>query len=169
MTRREFAGLPVACSAMFQTARTLRAGAATANITPLLGCSLAGGMTDRIGTEVHDELHVRGLVLDNEQARLAIALVDSCVVPREIIDRAKEIIRGRIGIPPSHVLIAATHTHSAPPAAHLFQSLPDPKYTEWLASRIADCARLAVNRCSRRESAGRSGERSAWCSTAATS
>jgi hypothetical protein len=37
----------------------LRAGAATANITPALGCSLAGGMTDRRATEVHDELHVR--------------------------------------------------------------------------------------------------------------
>jgi hypothetical protein len=120
----------------------LRAGAATANITPLLGCSLAGGMTDRIGTEIHDELRVRALVLDNGHARLALAAVDSCAVPRSILDRAKELA----GLPPSHVLISATHTHSAPPAGHLFQSVPDPKYTEWLTLRIADAIKLAVNR-----------------------
>ncbi len=124
----------------------LRAGAAIANITPLLGCSLAGGMTDRIGTEVHDELHVRSLVLDNGNTRLAFAVVDSCAVPRAIIDRSKELIQSHIGIPPVNILISATHTHSAPPAAHLFQSPPDPKYTEWLTTRIADAVRLAAGR-----------------------
>jgi hypothetical protein len=142
MTRRQFFAVAAAPWPASAPAGKLRAGAATANITPLLGCSLAGGMTDRIGTEIHDELRVRALVLDNGHARLALATVDSCVVPRSILDRAKELA----GLPASHVLIAATHTHSAPPAAHLFQSVPDPKYTEWLTLRIADGIRLAVNR-----------------------
>src|SRR5262249_26374737 len=124
----------------------LRAGANVSNITPPLGCSLAGGMTDRIGTEVHDELHVRSLALDNSETRLAIAVVDPCPVPRAITDRVKELTRQHTALPPSQVLIAATHTHSAPPATHLFQSVPDPKYVEWLAVRIADCLRLAVQR-----------------------
>ena len=67
----------------------LRAGESTYNITPSLGCSLAGSMRNRIADEVHDELHVRSLVLDNGSTRLALAVVDSCVVPRKIIDRAK--------------------------------------------------------------------------------
>src|SRR5437762_11320612 len=71
----------------------LLAGAATSNITPALGCSMAGGMTDRQATEVHDELHVRALALDNGQARIAIAVVDSCSVPATILDRAKEFVR----------------------------------------------------------------------------
>lgn len=146
--RRQFLGALVAAGAWPARAAVgkLRAGAATANITPQLGCSLAGGMTDRIGTEVHDELHVGCLVLDNGNARLAIATVDSCAVPRSILDRSKELIQSHTGIPPSHVLISATHTHSAPPAGHLFQSVPDPKYTEWLTVKIADAVRLAVNR-----------------------
>ena len=107
----------------------LRAGAATYNyITPSLGCSLAGSMRNRIADEVHDELHVRSLVLDNGSTRLALAIVDSCVVPRKIIDRAKELIREQTQIPASHALVSATHTHSAPPAAHLFQSEADPAY-----------------------------------------
>ncbi|MBI3698742.1 MAG: hypothetical protein HY238_28370 [Acidobacteria bacterium] len=150
MTRRQF--LAAASCAALRPRRLraagskLRAGAATANITPLLGCSLAGGMTDRISSEVHDELHVRSLVLDNGNSRLAFAVVDSCAVPRSIIDPAKEMIRDLTGIPVSHILVSATHTHSAPPAGHLFQSVPDPKYTDWLAVRIADSVRLAINR-----------------------
>lgn len=129
-----------------RAAGKLRAGAAISNITPQLGCSLAGNMTDHIGSEVHDELHVRALTLDNGDARIAIAVVDSCAVPRTVIDRSKQLIQQHTGIAPDHVLVSATHTHSAPAAAHPFQSAPDPSYTDWLAVRIADSVRLAVNR-----------------------
>ncbi|MBI1898544.1 MAG: hypothetical protein HYS04_18725 [Acidobacteria bacterium] len=149
LNRRGFLGAGLAAlgtAAPPQRAGGLRAGAATSNITPLLGCSLAGGMTDRIGREIHDELHVRSLVLDNGINQLAFALVDSCAVPRDIIDEAKALIAKRCGIPAAHVLVAATHTHSAPPATHLFQSIPDSKYTAWLTLRIADAVQLAHQR-----------------------
>ncbi len=124
----------------------LRAGAATANITPSLGCSLAGGMKDRIATEIHDELQVRALVLDDGRTRVAFTVVDSCMAPADVIADAKRMIAEHTGIPPSHVLVAATHTHSAPPATHLFQSEPDPIYVEWLKVRISDCVRMADGR-----------------------
>lgn len=143
MTRRQFAGGAVgAAPFLLRAAGGLRAGAAVANVTPLLGSSLAGGMTDRIAADVHDDLHARALVLDDGVRRVAIVLVDSCAIAGELIQRAKR----RIGLPEEQVLIAATHTHSAPPAAHLFQSPPDPKYTDWLVERIADSVQLAVNR-----------------------
>jgi len=147
MTRRSFLASTVAARAVGAAdARRMHAGAATANITPALGCSLAGSMTNHIGLEVHDELHVKAVVLDNGQARVAIATVDSCVIPRTVFDPAKKLIAQHTGIPPSHLLLSATHTHSAPAAAHLFQSLPDPKYVEFLTTRIADCVRLAAGR-----------------------
>ena len=46
-------------------AATLRAGAATANITPPLGIEINGGTAPVIATHVHDELHARALVLDD--------------------------------------------------------------------------------------------------------
>ena len=116
------------------------------NITPTLGCSLAGGMRDNIATEIHDELHVRGVVIDNGKARIAMATVDSCAVPRAIFDRAKEMIAEHTSIPASHILLSATHSHSAPAATHLFQCQADPKYTDLLAVKIADCIRLSVAR-----------------------
>lgn len=125
--------------------RKLFAGAAMANITPALGCAIAGNMTYTPGSEIHDELHVRSLVLDNGRTRLAFAVVDSCMVPGDVIQRAKQLIQQHTGIPPVNVLVSATHTHSAPPSTHLFQSLPDPAYVEWLITRIADSVRMAVN------------------------
>ena len=127
-------------------ARRFHAGAATSNITPNLGCSLAGNMGDTLAQDVHDELHVRAIVLDNGSARVAMATIDSCAVPRPILDEAKRLIEQHTQIPASHVMLSATHSHSAPAATHLFQSLPDPKYTELLPIRIADAVRRAVKR-----------------------
>ena len=145
ISRRGFLG-GVAAAQIVRGMAGLRAGAAMVNITPTLGCSLAGGMRDNIATEIHDELHVRGLVLDNGKTRIAMATIDSCAVPRNILDRAKEIIAKHTSMPASHVLLSATHTHSAPAATHLFQSQADPKYTDLLAVKIADCIRLCVTR-----------------------
>ena len=104
MLRRAFlGGLAVAARAVRAAdARVLHAGAATSNITPALGCSLAGGMTDRIGTEVHDELHSKALVLDNGNARLANRTGRLVRDPASIIDGAKKLIAEHAKIPPSH-------------------------------------------------------------------
>ncbi|NUN96343.1 MAG: hypothetical protein HUU16_09235 [Candidatus Omnitrophica bacterium] len=125
--------------------RAFRAGAAASNITPPLGLSIAGNMHDSTGSHIHDELFARCLALDNGETRLAIVLVDSCMVPRDILDSAKNLIRGKTGIPPENVLIAATHTHSAPAATPIFQSSPDPEYAEFLIRRVADGVQRAVN------------------------
>jgi hypothetical protein len=122
-----------------------RAGAATSNITPPLGTSLNGGMADRKAAHVHDDLFARCLVFDDGATRLAIVVCDSCMLPRAAVDEAKRLIGQRTKIPPAHVLIAATHTHSAPTAAPVFQSNPDPDYLKFLTVRIADGVARAAN------------------------
>ncbi|HIE53009.1 MAG TPA: hypothetical protein EYP85_14760 [Armatimonadetes bacterium] len=122
-----------------------RAGAALSNITPWLGLSINGGMQDRIATHIHDELYARCLVLDDGTTRLAIVICDSCMIPREIFDEAKRLVQQHTGLPPAHMLMAATHTHSAPAATSVFQSDPEPEYQRFLARRIADGVRRALN------------------------
>jgi hypothetical protein len=151
MSSRRIAAGVVAAVSLFYAGRgyaqdaPLQAGAATSNITPWLGVSIAGHMGDRIASHIHDELHVRCLVLDDGTTKLAFAIVDSCMVPREVVLDAKTQIEQHTGIPADHVLISATHTHSAPAATSVFQSDPDPNYQRFLASRIADGVRRAVN------------------------
>ena len=127
------------------TAKVLRAGTAASNITPWFGLSINGGMQDHKVRHVHDELHARCLVLDNGETRLGIVVVDSCMVPREVFDQAKQMIQEHTGIAPDHLLMSATHTHSAPAATGVFQSDADEDYQRFLASRIADGVRRAVN------------------------
>jgi len=124
---------------------TFRAGAATSNITPWLGISINGGMHDRQAIHIHDELHARCLVIDNGKTRVAIAVCDSCVIPREVFDEAKRLVHEKTGLPMDHMLMSATHTHYAPTAGAAFQSEPDAAYQRFLARRIADGIRRAVN------------------------
>lgn len=148
--RRWFIGAAVAIAAGGVTSAaekptSLRAGAATSNISPWIGLSINGNMRDNKVAHVHDELHARAVVLDDGASRLAIVVCDSCMVPREVVADAKRLIRERSEIDPDHVLISATHAHSAPAAASVFQSDPDERYRQFLALRIADAVHRAVN------------------------
>ena len=124
-----------------------RAGAALSNITPKMGVPLDGTIM-QIGPakQIYDELWVRCLVLDDGEIKLAFAVVDNTMVSRQIHDAAKAMIERRIGIPASHVCIAATHTHSTPRAViGLKDDDLHREYLENLAVRIADGVVRAFN------------------------
>ena len=123
----------------------LRAGAATANITPALGIEINGGTAPGIATHVHDELHARALVLDDGTTRLAFVLVDTCLLERAVFDEAKALVFQHTGIASNHVSMSATHTHSAGSACGVHLTEADPAYRQWLPRRLADAVRLAVN------------------------
>jgi len=131
--------------AIAQQQRQFRAGAATSNITPWLGISSNGGMQDRVPQHVHDELHARALVLDDGQTRLALVTVDSCMVPRQILDGAKKLVHQQSGLPTENMLMSATHTHTAGTATPVFQSEADAEYQLFLTRKIADSVRVALN------------------------
>ena len=126
-------------------AQRLLAGAAAANITPWLGVSINGNMTDHKGASVHDQLHARALVLDDGRTRLAIVVADSCMIYQEIFDAAKKLIRERTGLPTENILMSATHTHSAPASVSVFQSDADPEYQRFLTLRLADAVQQALH------------------------
>src|SRR5687767_4039464 len=109
-----------------QEKKVFRAGAPAMDVTPTkFPISVNGGMQDRQATAAHDRLHARCLVLDDGRTKLVLAVCDSCMIPREILDEAKRRASQATGIPASHMLISATHTHSAPTVAGVFQSDPD--------------------------------------------
>jgi hypothetical protein len=97
-----------------------------------------GGMSDHFAQSAHDPLHARCLVIANDDTQLAIVVCDSCMIPREIIDSARRRAANRTGIPAAHILVSATHAHSCPTVAGVFQSDPDKQYAEFLGDRIVD-------------------------------
>jgi neutral ceramidase len=125
--------------------KVFRAGAFAVDITPTrFPVSVNGGMADRKATAAHDRLHARCLVLDDGTTRVAFAVCDSCMVPRAIVDEARELTRRATGIRKDRILISATHTHTAPTASGVFQSDPDPDYVKYLPRQIAKGIERAV-------------------------
>ena len=118
--------------------KLFRAGAFAQDITPArFPVSVNGGMQDRQATSAHDRLHARCLVLDDGKTKIAIAVCDSCMIPREITDAAKALAKEATGISPDRILISATHTHTAPTLGGVFQSDPVEAYVKELPGMIA--------------------------------
>ncbi len=116
-----------------------RAGAAALDITPPeLPVRVAGGFLEKTGTEIRDRLHVRSVVLDDGRTKLAFAIVDTCMMPQALIEAAKRRAQAACGIPIAHLLVSATHTHSAPAAMGCLGTRADEKYAAWLPGRIAE-------------------------------
>ncbi len=129
-------------------AHVFRAGAATSNITPPLGAGIVGGWSDPPATHIHDELHVRCLVLDDGTTRLAFAVVDNVQIPRSVFDAAKRMIHETTGLAPGNVMMSATHTHSSASArgsSALLFNQPLDEYQNFLVRRISDGVRRAIN------------------------
>lgn len=93
----------------------LKGGVAAVDITPTeWPLHLRGSFRPQLATSAHDPLLSRALVLGDGETRLALVVVDSCMVDRELLDRAKARAAKDSGIPVDHMLISSTHTHSAP-------------------------------------------------------
>ena len=92
----------------------LRAGAAETVITPPLGAPMAGYYTNRAATGVHDDLHAKALVLENDGVTVAFVVCDVVSLPREISEQARKIVTGKTGIAEDHVMISANHSHTGP-------------------------------------------------------
>jgi hypothetical protein len=134
-------------AALAQDKKVFRAGAYAQDVTPTkFPISVNGGMNDRLAKGAHDRLHARALVLDDGKVRIALAVCDFCMIPRKVTDAAKALAQKATGIPPDRTLIAATHTHSAPTLAGVFQSEPDEEYVRSLPGMIAAAIERANER-----------------------
>ncbi|MAR08521.1 MAG: hypothetical protein CL681_10670 [Blastopirellula sp.] len=116
----------------------LRVGAAVTNITPQeFPVIVNGGMLSNQATEVNTPLHARAIVVDDGGERLAIVVVDSCMIPRPLCDEAKQLAAQRTKIRPDRMLISATHTHTAPSCMGALGTNADLKYVPYLREKLA--------------------------------
>lgn len=124
-----------------------RAGAHVVDISPTRFPVRVNAMfTERSATNVVDPLTARALALDDGTNRVVICVVDSCMLPRDLIDRAKDEVSRHTGLSPDRLLVSATHTHSAPSAMGCLGSRVDPAYAADLPGRLAAAMTGAVAR-----------------------
>ena len=121
--------------------QSLLAGAHVQDITPPFDSLLINGgfVERRRGKMQPGDLKARCFVLQRGEISIAVAVVDSCMIPRDLCDRTKALASQKTGIPIDRIVIAATHTHSAPSTMdYCLGTMADPAYTEFLPSKIAE-------------------------------
>ncbi len=122
-----------------------RAGAAVVDIAPQKFPVRVNAMfTERTADKVVDPLTARALALDDGTTRLVMCVVDTCMMPRDLIDAAKKQASEATGIPTGRMMVSATHTHSAPSAMACLGSRVDPEYAAMLPGKVAQAMIKAV-------------------------
>ena len=117
----------------------LHAGASATNIDPpKLPVVQNGGFAKRMANAVVQSLHARSLVLRSGDERIAICVVDTCMMDRELCDRAKELVAEKTGIATDRILLSATHTHTAPSVMRCLGCPADPEYPDFLVPKIVE-------------------------------
>ena len=98
----------------------LLAGYAKTDITPKDPVPLGGygASINRFSTRVLDPLYATAVAVTGTNGETAILMsIDSLSAPLAFVKRIQEKVADAIGIPGDHILISATHTHSAPDQA----------------------------------------------------
>jgi hypothetical protein len=125
--------------------KRFRAGASAVDVTPVeFPVKVNGGFFEATATKVQDPLYARCIVLDDGSVRVAVVVVDNCLIPQELFDAAKEMANKSTGIPIERMMMSATHTHSGPAAVGALGTEPDEKYCRFLPGRIAKAVELAA-------------------------
>ncbi len=121
-----------------------KAGAAVVDVTPLkFPVFVNGGMVSRSLDKVNTRVNARALVLSDDSTKLAIVVVDSCMMGRPLLDDAKSLANKLTGIPVDRILVSATHTHSAPASMGCLGTDADPNYSPFLIEKIAEAIAAA--------------------------
>src|SRR3989440_8194089 len=148
MQRIAILSLCLIASSSFSSARAgLQVGAAVRNITPDPLLPVSGGMGKPNPTkEKRGELTARALVFRKGDVAVAAVALDLLGFPSVLGDR----VRAKVSrIPASNILIASTHTHSAPDCYAFPDGLGghtgDLKYMDFVCDRAAEAVNAAFD------------------------
>jgi neutral ceramidase len=127
----------------------MHVGAAEVVITPPLGVELVGyGPRRELRSEAIDrQLTAQALVFRDGADTAAIAVCDLVVVTPAFVDAVRSQVEAATGIPAANVLVAATHSHSAPSTGGLPDfGRTDRPYVRLLARTVAGVVAWAHRR-----------------------
>src|SRR5258706_9005257 len=89
-------------------------GAAEIDITPPVGHRMAGYFDERLATGVHDPLKAKAIVVQQGQEEIAMVFCDLVGFSLNVTTNARAQASRLTGIPVSHIVTCATHSHTGP-------------------------------------------------------
>ena len=105
--------------------KALSAGYAELDITPELGTGMPGYFHGRKADGVLDPLLIKAFALTHKNTTLLIMAVDLIAFDRPLVNKFRDAIREKTGVPPDCVFIHATHTHTGARVAEIAEGLPE--------------------------------------------
>ena len=137
-------GLLFAAVSSVSVRAEFQAGAAVIDITPpKLPVLVNGGMLSRYLEKINTRVNARAVVVADGKTMVAIVVADSCMMSREVLDEAKAAAAKATGIPMDHLLISATHTHTAPSSMGCLGTDADPAYVPFLKEKLVEAIEAA--------------------------
>lgn len=140
--------------------QSLEAGTAKRKVTPPVWVpylTSSGNGTNAPFSGVHDDLYARAVVFDNGQNALAVLAVDSIGYDNAVLGPGRnftrllrECIAQKTGLKPEAVMLAASHTHSAPETIDLSPLRQSPRAVQWLERHLDDLVSTVVEAWSNR-------------------
>jgi len=144
----------------------MQVGFAAADVTPPIGREVPGGFSKAYSNNIHDPLLATAMVIACGERRVVLVGMDNLSVKRSVVQAARSTIHERTGIPGSHVMIGASHTHNGGPGigalpgdfacsfdpefcedlAQNHMTSADPEYLHELSDQIATAVILADQR-----------------------
>ena len=75
---------------------------------------MAGYYSQRGAEGTHDPLFAKALVVEKDGNRAALVSLDLISTTFGMVEESRKLIEQQTGIPGSHVMISATHSHTGP-------------------------------------------------------
>jgi len=130
----------------------IRCGVARVDISPAIGTPLAGyPFVERPCLGTHDPLYATAMVFEARGAMAAIVALDLLAVGPALVGAVREQAHRRFGISPDHLMVCATHTHSAPalPLGPIADpgvyGIADPRYADALPANVQAAIQTAAS------------------------
>ncbi|MDF1658573.1 MAG: neutral/alkaline non-lysosomal ceramidase N-terminal domain-containing protein [Verrucomicrobiales bacterium] len=109
----------------------IKAGLSAIEVTPPeWPVTLRGSFNPKKAESAHDPLHARSFAMQNGEGRAVITIVDILFIAQDTVDEIKEEAAKRTGWKTTEMLIAGTHTHSAPSATGSSNEPPEVAFRE---------------------------------------
>jgi neutral ceramidase len=117
---------------------TFLAGTAQIDITPPLGTIIGVDMTLQYARFIHDPLHAKAIVLQDNSTKIAIIVVDICIMDTEYMNSIKAEITAKTGIILQNILLSSNHNHASGDVVGLLGGAVDMAYRNKIPALIVE-------------------------------
>ena len=125
----------------------VQVGCGAAPITPPLGVRIAGYFSERLATDVHDDLFVKALAFRGGETTVLLLCFDLICLGADHVRQIRDAVTTATGVPGNAVMVSATHTHTggATRGKWVDGHPASAAWVETLPQRAGEAAKAAVD------------------------